>query len=104
MAISDATLDRAKQDEKELVTTLKELEHLCHLDEYYQGTTQTTVYLRSKFEATYNRFTHERHLFTMKIVELQEDTLMALATCKDMERWHERAQQAIERLEYIDAV
>jgi hypothetical protein len=39
-----------------------------------------------------------------KIVELQEDTLMALTTCKDMEKWYERAQQAVERLEYIDAV
>jgi hypothetical protein len=68
MAISDATLDRAKRDEKELVVTLKELDHLCHLDEYYKGTTQTTVYLRSEFEVAYNRFTHERHLFTAKIV------------------------------------
>jgi hypothetical protein len=41
MAISDATLDRAKRDEKELAATLKELEHLRHLDEYYKGTTQT---------------------------------------------------------------
>jgi hypothetical protein len=85
MAISDATLDRAKRDEKELATTLKELEHLRHLAEYYQGTTQTTVYLRSEFKEAYNKFTNERHLFTAKIVELQEDTLMALATCKDME-------------------
>jgi hypothetical protein len=87
-----------------LATTLKELEHLCHLAEYYQGTTQTTVYLRSEFEEAYNKFKKERHLFTAKIVELQEDTLMALTTCKDMERWYERAQQAIERIEYIDAV
>jgi hypothetical protein len=29
---------------------------------------------------------------------------MALTTCKDMEWWHERAQQAMERLKYIDAV
>jgi hypothetical protein len=70
MVISDATLDRAKWDEKELVTTLKELDHLCHLVEYYKGTTQTTIYLRSEFEATYNNFTHKRHLFTVKIVEL----------------------------------
>jgi len=34
-AISDATLDRAKNDEKELAATLKELEHLCHLAKYY---------------------------------------------------------------------
>jgi hypothetical protein len=30
-ALSDATLDRAKRDEKELATALKELEHLRHL-------------------------------------------------------------------------
>jgi len=29
---------------------------------------------------------------------------MALATCKDMERWYERAQQAVERLKYIEAI
>jgi hypothetical protein len=29
---------------------------------------------------------------------------MALAACKEMERWHERAQQAVERLKYIEAV
>jgi hypothetical protein len=29
---------------------------------------------------------------------------MALATCKDMERWYERAQQEVERLKYIGAV
>jgi hypothetical protein len=87
-----------------LVAARKELEHLRHLVEYYQGATQTAVYLRSEFEEAYKQFTKERHLFTTKIVEFQEDTLMALATCKDMERWYERVQQAVERLEYIDAV
>jgi hypothetical protein len=29
---------------------------------------------------------------------------MALMTCKEMEKWHEKAQQAVERLEYIEAV
>jgi hypothetical protein len=29
---------------------------------------------------------------------------MDLTACNDMERWHERAQQAVERLEYIEAV
>jgi hypothetical protein len=77
---------------------------LLNLAEYYQGTTHTAVYLRSKFEVAYNMFTHEWHLFTAKITELQEDTLMALATCKDMERWNERVQQVVERLKYIDAV
>jgi hypothetical protein len=103
-ALSDATLDRAKRDEKELATTLKELEHLRHLAEYYKGTTQTVVYLKGEFEEVYNEFKKERHLLTAKIVEFQEDTLMALVTCKDMERWYERVQQVVERLEYIEAV
>jgi hypothetical protein len=50
MVILDATLDRAKRDEKESVVALKELEHLHHLTEYYQGTTQAMRYLRSEFE------------------------------------------------------
>jgi hypothetical protein len=29
---------------------------------------------------------------------------MALAMCKYMERWYEKAQQAIERVDYIGAV
>jgi hypothetical protein len=35
MAIIDATLDRAKRDEEQLVAALKELEHLRHLAKYY---------------------------------------------------------------------
>jgi DNA repair ATPase RecN len=57
--ISDATLDRAKRDEKELATALKELEHLCHLAKYYQDTTQDAVYLRSEFQEAYRKFIDE---------------------------------------------
>jgi hypothetical protein len=39
MAITDATLDREKRDEEDLVAALKELEHLRHLEKYYQDTT-----------------------------------------------------------------
>jgi hypothetical protein len=39
MAIIDATLDRARKDEEDLATTLKELDHLCHLEKYYQDST-----------------------------------------------------------------
>jgi hypothetical protein len=35
MEITDATLDRARKDEEELATALKELKHLCHLEKYY---------------------------------------------------------------------
>jgi hypothetical protein len=104
MEITDATLDREKRDEEELVASLKELEHLRHLEKYYQDTTQAAVFLRSEFQEAYNKFTDERHLFTARIVELQEDTLMALATCKDMERWYEKAHQAMERIDYISVV
>ena len=85
-------------------TTLKELEHLRHLVKYYQDSTQATVFLRSKFQEAYYKFTNERHLFTVGIVYFQEDTLMALATCKDMEIWYEKAHQAVERIDYINVV
>jgi hypothetical protein len=69
-ALSNATLDRAKRDEKELVAALKELEHLCHLDEYYKGTMNTTVYLTGEFEEVYKKFKKEQHVLIVKIVEL----------------------------------
>jgi hypothetical protein len=58
----------------------------------------------SEFQEAYNKFIDERHLFTTRIVELQEYTLMELATCKDMEKWYEKSQQAMERVDYICAV
>jgi hypothetical protein len=80
MEIKDAILDRAKMDEEELVILLKELEHLCHLDKYYMDTTQAAMFMRSEFQETYKKLTDERHLFTTRRVELQEDTLMELET------------------------
>jgi hypothetical protein len=88
-ALSNATLYRARRNEKELVVALKELEHLHHIVEYYKGAMQTTVYLKGEFVGVYNEFKKERHLLTENIAEFQEDTLMALATCKEMERWYE---------------
>jgi hypothetical protein len=58
---------------------------LCHLAKYYKGATQTTVYLKGEFIGVYNEFKNERHMLTENIVEFQEDTLMALTTCKEME-------------------
>jgi hypothetical protein len=104
MAITDATLDREKWDEKELATAKKELDHLCHLAKYYQDSTQATIFLKSEFREAYAQFTSERNLFTVCIADFQEDTLMGLETCKDMERWYEKAYQAVERIDYISAV
>jgi len=39
MEIPDATLDRETRGEEELAAVLKELEHLRHLEKYYQDTT-----------------------------------------------------------------
>jgi hypothetical protein len=104
MAIRDATLDTSRRDEKELVDALKELEHLLHLEKYYQDSTQAIVFLRSEFQDAYDKFMNERHLFTIVIADFQEDTLMALATCKDVERWYEKAHQAVEMIDHINAV
>jgi hypothetical protein len=67
MAITDATLDRERKDEEELVVALKELEHLRHLEKYYQDSTQATMFLRSEFQDAYDKFMNERHLFTAGI-------------------------------------
>jgi hypothetical protein len=39
IAITYATLNREKRDERELATVLKDLEHLHHLEKYYQDST-----------------------------------------------------------------
>jgi hypothetical protein len=63
------------------------------------------VYLRSEFEEAYNKFKKERHSFTVKIVEFQEDTLMALAThARTWSGGMKGCNKPVERLEYIDAV
>ena len=103
-AITDVTLDRERRDEKELVAALKELEHLCHLEKCYRDSTQATVFFRSEFQYAYAKFTNERHLFTVGITNFQEDTLMALATWKDVEMWYEKYHQVIERIDYINAI
>jgi hypothetical protein len=59
MAIRDASLDRARNYEGELVAVLKDLDHLHHLEKYYQDSTQDTVFLRSEFQDTYGKFTSE---------------------------------------------
>ena len=56
-----------------------------HLVEYYKGTTQTAPYLKSDFSRVYNEYKKERTLLTENIIEFQEDTLMALATYKEIE-------------------
>ena len=49
MPITNSTLDRERRDEKELAISLKELEHLHHLEKYYQDSTQAILFLRSEF-------------------------------------------------------
>jgi hypothetical protein len=58
---------------------------LCHIIEYYKGATQTAAYLKSEFSGIYNEYKKERKLLTKNIIEFQEDTLMALTACKEME-------------------
>jgi hypothetical protein len=69
MTITDATLDRERRDEKDLVAALKDLELLCHLEKYYQDSMQATMFLRSEFQRAYAKFTNERHLFTVGIID-----------------------------------
>jgi len=74
------------------------------LAKYYQDSTQATVFFRSEFQEAYRKFMSERNLFTTGIVDFQQDTLMVLGTCKDMERWYKKARQVVEKIDYISTV
>jgi hypothetical protein len=102
IAITYTTLDRERKYEEDLADALKALEHLRHLEKYYQDSTQATVFLKSEFQDTYDKFTNEWHLFTAAISDFQEDTLIALANCKDIEIWYDKAHQAAKRIDYIN--
>jgi hypothetical protein len=90
MDMNDATLDQVNQDEKELATKNKELDYMHHMVKYYKDSMQATFFLKSEFREAYAQYTSERHLFTPCIANFQEDTPMALTTCKDMEIWYEK--------------
>ena len=85
MVITDATLDRAKRDEKELTIALKELDHLRHLEKYYQDSMQAIVFLKSEFQDAYEKFMSEIHISTTCVVYYQEYTLMELENYKDVQ-------------------
>jgi hypothetical protein len=80
------------------------LEHFHQLEKYYQDTTKAALLLRRKVKESYEKFTDEQNLLTTRIAKLQEYTLMALATCQDMDRWYEKSHQAMERTDYISMV
>jgi hypothetical protein len=65
---------------------------------------QATVFLKSEFQYAYAKFTSERNIFIAGIADFQEDTLMALATYKDVEKWYEKTYQVVERIDYINAM
>jgi hypothetical protein len=104
MEITDSTLDRARKYEEELAAMLKELEHLRHLAKYYRDSTHSTIFLRSEFQDAHIKFTSEWHLFIAGIANFEEDTLMVLEMCKDMEIWYEKAHQVVEIIDYISVV
>jgi hypothetical protein len=75
MAITDATLDREKRDEREATAMRKELEHIRHQAEYYQDTTQEIILLKGDFMEVYSRFKSERDIF-MTQIEITRKTLL----------------------------
>jgi hypothetical protein len=77
---------------------------LRHIVDYYKDAAHTTMYLKYEFGNVYDEFKKERQLLISNIAEFQEDTLMALTSCKEMERWYEKAQRVVERLAFIEAI
>jgi len=69
----------------------KQFDHLRHQAKYYHNSTQVVVLMKSDFQEMYAQFTSERDLFTTRIADFQEDTLMEMETCKYMQGWYEKA-------------
>jgi hypothetical protein len=65
---------------------------------------QATLLLRREFQDSYSKFMSKRNLFTTGIVNFQEDTLMVMETCRDMEIWYKKAQEAVKIIDYIGTV
>jgi hypothetical protein len=49
IAISSATIDREKEDEREVESMREELAHLRHQVEYYQDATQAVRFMKIEF-------------------------------------------------------
>jgi hypothetical protein len=54
------------------------------------------VLLKIDFQELHAQFTSERDLFTARINDFQEDTLMGMKTYKNLEQWYEKAHQDLE--------
>jgi hypothetical protein len=82
MAISHATIDRAKEDEREVDSMRRELENIRHQVDYYKDTTQAVMILRDEFLGEYGRYKLGRDIFMENIVSYQEETLLCLVVHK----------------------
>ena len=51
--------------------------------------------MKSDFREMYAKFTSERDIFTARIDDFQEDTLMVLATSKYLQWRYEKEHQAL---------
>jgi hypothetical protein len=71
MAITDATLDREKMDEREVASMKKELDYMRYQAEYYQNSTQVVVLLKCEFREMYAQFTREKELFIACISDFE---------------------------------
>jgi hypothetical protein len=101
MAISHATIDQAKVDEREVDAMRKELESLRHQAYYYKDTTQAMMILRAYFLEEYGRYKLVRDAFMEKVISYQEETLLCIVAHKEMLKWDERAHRTLNQIEYI---
>jgi hypothetical protein len=76
MAISHATIDKSRVEEREVDAMRRELESLRHQVEYYKDTTQVVLILKEDFSEEHNKYKLVRDAFVKKIVDYQEETLL----------------------------
>jgi hypothetical protein len=79
MAISSATIDREREDEREDDSMRAELVQLRHQVEYYGDTTQEIRFIRDEIREIYSQLKSEREDFITHIIGYQEETLLGKA-------------------------
>jgi hypothetical protein len=103
LAISHASYDKAIMEERELEQARVEIASLKHQVQYHQEAGGVTNFKKDLLEV-HDRCLKVQEDLVMKEVALQEESLLFGLTYKDVLWWEEKGANALEKIEFIQAV